>query len=83
MAYPTAYTLGESGFPHVAATVPGNFEIDLERAGALDDVFFGMNPLDAQKREHWHLFYTRTFSVGETGEYTLTFEGIDTFADIF
>ncbi|MBP3555357.1 MAG: hypothetical protein J6K63_06905 [Clostridia bacterium] len=83
MAYPTAYTLGGSGFPHVAATVPGNFEIDLERAGALDDVFFGMNPLDAQKREHWHLFYTRTFSVEETGEYALTFEGIDTFADVF
>ena len=37
MVYPTAHTLEESGFSHVAATVPGNFEIDLERAGALDD----------------------------------------------
>ncbi len=81
--YPTKNALTEAGFTVVAAKVPGNFEIDLERAGIIEDVFFGKNPLEAQKRENYHLWYTRSFSVPDKEEYRLRFEGIDTFADIY
>ncbi len=81
--YPTATTLAENGFACVKASVPGNFEIDLQNAGIIDDIFFGKNPLGAQKRENYHLWYTRTFDISEEGEYQFVFEGIDTFADIY
>lgn len=81
--YHTAAALRQSGFSYVPAIVPGNFEIDLERAGIIGDIFFGTAPLEAQKRENYHLWYTRTFSVSELGEYDLVFDGIDTFADIY
>ena len=45
--------LKKTGFKNVEAIVPGNFEIDLNKAGVIDDVFFGENPLDAQKRENY------------------------------
>lgn len=82
-AYPTENELKASGFPTVQAKVPGNFEIDLQNAGIIGDVFFGKNPLEAQKRENLHLWYVRIFDVKEDGAYQFVFEGIDTFADIY
>lgn len=81
--YPTKESLLASPLKSVPATVPGNFEIDLMCAGVLDDIFFGTNPLDAQKRENYHLWYAKTFCLEDDGEYDLVFEGIDTFADIY
>lgn len=72
----------------VEATVPGNCELDLVRAGVLPELEKGMNVLKAVPYEGYQWLYTRTFSAkacsGEHGERaTLVFEGIDTLADIF
>ena len=79
----TISALKASGFRAVGAKVPGNFEIDFERAGVIEDVFFGLNPLDAQKRENYHFWYARTFSWTEAKAFDLLFEGIDTFANVY
>ena len=76
-------SLSESDLARVAATVPGNFEIDLMKAGVLDDIFFGKNPLDAQKRENYHLWYTKTFTVDDADDYDIVFDGVDTFSDVY
>ena len=81
--FSTANELKAGGFANVPATVPGDYEIDLERAGVIDDIFFGENCLEAQKRENLHLWYTRSFSAAETADWELVFEGIDTYAEIF
>ena len=73
VSYPTAKSLSESGLASVPAKVPGNFELDLQRAGVIGDIYFGTAPLEAKKRENYHLWYTRTFSVPEIGEYDLDF----------
>ena len=66
-------------------TVPGNFELDLERIGKVPDVFFGMNPVEINKfAEDKYVYYSHTFEVHEiTGSPVLIFEGIDCFADIY
>jgi len=79
----TLSSLKLSTFARVSAKVPGNFEIDLMRAGVIGDVFYGENPLAAQKRENLHLWYARTFEVEDTKKQRLVFEGLDTFADIY
>lgn len=69
----------------ISAQVPGNFEIDLQRAGLLPDLFYGQNILQAQKLESYHLFYGRSFQYQrENGTSpVLIFEGLDTVAEIF
>ena len=69
----------------IPAVVPGNFEIDLQRAGRLEDPFFGQNVLKMQKLEAMHMFYGRRFEYHPTAGTTpvLTFEGLDTVAEIF
>ncbi len=69
----------------VEGTVPGNFELDLHRAGLIGDPYFGMNTLEMQKLENLHLWYCRTFTYhGTADENTfLRFEGIDTVAEIY
>ncbi|MBE6769865.1 MAG: glycoside hydrolase family 2 [Ruminococcaceae bacterium] len=81
-AFTTFKALKKSHLKNVPATVPGNFEIDLEKAGIIDDIFFGNNPLDAQKRENYHLWYVKKFT-SDSKNYNLVFDGIDTFADIY
>ena len=81
--YKTLGTLNCSTLSHVSAQVPGNFEIDLMRAGLLEDIFYGENPLLAQKRENLHLWYARTFEITDASPQNFVFEGIDTFADIY
>ncbi len=71
-------------YPSVAAAVPGNFELDLQAAGLIDEPFYACNTIRLQKLENLHLFYTRRFTLDTVDENTyLTFEGIDTVADIF
>lgn len=69
----------------VAATVPGNFELDFMREGKLPDLYYGTNVLLAQRLENLHLYYWTKFVYHndcET-EAQLVFEGIDTVAEIF
>ncbi len=74
-----------SDYIHIPATVPSNFELDMERAGLIGDPFLGTNPIENQALENRHLWYTTTFDCeGGGDEYTsLRFEGIDTIADIY
>ena len=70
----------------ISAEVPSNFELDLQKAGLLPDLFLGENPLESQKLEMLHLFYSRTFRVEDLSAYEnpfLVFDGIDTFAEIY
>lgn len=69
----------------VAATVPGNFELDFMREGKLPDLYYGTNVLLAQRLENLHLYYWTKFVYHndcET-EAQLVFKGIDTVAEIF
>ena len=69
----------------IPARVPGNFELDLQAAGLLEDPFFGQNVLKLQKLESMHMFYGRRFDYHSTPGTTpeLVFEGLDTVAEIF
>ena len=81
----TISELETTGFKSIEAKVPGNFEIDLEKEGLLDDLFFGMNTLKAQELEDIHLFYCRKFSADGINKTSaeLKFNGIDTVAEIY
>lgn len=78
-------SLNESGILVTDGTVPGNYEIDLERNGYIRDPFFGKNLLMEQEREMNHLFYEKVFEFEpkENRTYLLEFDGIDTVAEIY
>ena len=69
----------------INAIVPGNFELDLERAGLIEDPFFGSNPLKMQAYEDVHVLYARTFTYTPQAntEPVLVFDGIDTIGDVY
>ncbi len=71
--------------PSVPASVPGNFELDLVRAGLLpEDLYVGTNILEVQKWENTHLWYAAHVTVPETNDDCfLRFEGIDTVSEIY
>jgi len=78
----TEDALKETGFLRIDGRVPGNFELDMQEAGLLPDMYFGEDTLLAQTLENRHLWYvTRFSSEGEASR--ITFEGIDTVADIY
>lgn len=69
----------------ISGIVPGNYELDLVRAGLLEDPFYGENLLEAEKLEGRHVYYARRFHYQPrqgTLPY-LVFEGIDTIAEIY
>ena len=70
-------------FPYINGEVPGNFELDLVRAGLLADPFFGDNILTLQSLEFSHLVYYREFTAERAVGGVLRFDGVDTFADIY
>ena len=72
-------------FIKLDAEVPGNFELDLQRAEILPDIFEGTNPLLLQQYENRHLWYIKEFTLDKLpeGDAFLRFEGIDTFAEIY
>lgn len=45
----------------IKGSVPGNFELDLERDGLIKEIFLGTNSLGLQELENRHLWYARTF----------------------
>lgn len=87
-----------SPYETVPAAVPGNFELDLFRAGKISDPFYSTNILRLQELENRHLFYTLKFDIPSTFDFPseefdphtisdanvpiLRFEGLDTVAKI-
>lgn len=74
--------LKNAGFEMIPTTVPGNFELDLMKAGKVEDLYFSTNTLEAQKLEDVHVWYFTTITIEKPEQY-LHFEGIDTIADIY
>lgn len=80
----TVLSIKASGYKSVDAIVPGNFELDLYRAGIIGDPYYATNTLEIQKLECMHLYYYKEFYIGEyLDESFLHFEGIDTVSDIY
>ena len=70
----------------IPAIVPGNFELDMVRAGLLEDPYFGTNITKLRELEDRHLIYRTTFDkpVLEDNELpVIRFEGIDTYSIIY
>ncbi|NLS76675.1 MAG: glycoside hydrolase family 2 [Chloroflexi bacterium] len=85
-AVSTPAELLASGCSFVPAQVPGNVELDLERAGQLPDPFFANNTKLLRPLEYHEWWYTRTFAAprapgGQPWE--LCFEGLDIYATIW
>lgn len=69
----------------IPATVPGNLELDLNKAGKVGDLFFGTNP-DKIRRytEKLHCYYFKSFTFEEfENDPVLCFEGLDCYADVY
>ncbi len=83
--YKTAAEVLNNPYGVIPAEVPGNFELDMMRAGLLCDLYYADNVLKAQELENRHLWYAAEFTTApHTGCDTfLTLEGIDTAAEIF
>ena len=78
--------LAKSGFKKIDATVPGNVEIDLQKAGIIENPEKGDNVWQLRKYETYQWWYQRSFKKPEmkTGERVeLCFDGIDCIADIW
>ena len=80
-----ADALKQSGILVIDGTVPGNYELDLERNKLIPDPFMGKNLLLEHEREMNHLFYGKKFEIQpeEDKVYMLEFDGIDTVAEIY
>ena len=73
-------------FQTVAASVPGNVELDLLRAGLIEDPQTDSNVYLLEPWESFQWRYSRVFATPATEEggcVELRFEGIDCFADIW
>ncbi|MBQ2922958.1 MAG: hypothetical protein IJE60_07735 [Tyzzerella sp.] len=81
--YYTLEQLQDSKLLCVDCSVPGNFELDLQKAGIIDDPFFSTNVLELQKYEEHHLWYACQFEAETTKDAWLRFEGVDTYAEIY
>ena len=75
----------QGNYKTIAASVPGNFELDFMREGLLDDVYMGANSVKTQRLENLHLYYFTefTYQAKEGLDSVLSFEGIDTVAEIY
>ena len=70
----------------IPAIVPGNFELDMVRAGLLEDPYWGSNITKLRELEDRHLFYRTSFdlpAVAENELPILKLEGIDTVFDLY
>lgn len=78
--------LNKSDYAVIPASVPGNVEIDLERAGIIENPLIGDHVYDLRSYESYQWWYHRTFKkpdVREGHRVELNFEGIDCIADIW
>lgn len=80
----TSEDLKTANYTHITATVPGNFELDMEKAGMLPELLNAVNILKVQELENFHLWYSVEFlnEFSDEDSYFI-FQGIDTFADIY
>lgn len=70
----------------IDATVPGNVELDLQKAGVIADPMVGNNVNLLRKYEGYQWCYTKTFSMVSLDKnlvYQLCFGGIDCLADVW
>lgn len=81
----TAKGLQDLGIPSMAATVPGNIELDLMREGIIPDIYFGTGSYETQKYENLHLYYYTSFDYEKRMGFDceLVFGGVDTAAEIY
>ena len=78
----TVSELDAAGFTQLPASVPGNFELELVKAGIEPDFYDSTNVWNAQKYEATHVWYSTRVEIQNESQYLL-FEGIDTFAEIY
>ena len=82
----TPADLAKVGWASVAATVPGNVEIDLMRAGKLPDLSVGNNIYLVREWEGYQWWYQRKFQTPERSgkaRVELVFEGVDCMGTVF
>ena len=80
----SSFTTDIAGLNVFEAIVPGNYELDMERAGALEDLYFDENLRKSYEMEYNHLFYSKKFTLDEIpDDVDLVFDGIDTIADVY
>lgn len=82
----TPAELTRLNWPEIPALVPGNVELDLQRAGVLPDIMTGDSIYELRPFEAYQWWYRREFASprlrpGERAE--LVFEGIDCLAAVF
>jgi len=68
------------------ARVPGEVHLDLERAGIIEDPFYGLNHRKLRELEKNEWWLRRTFEVADDARWDgaeLVFEGLDTFATMW
>jgi len=78
--------LEKAGVPAIAARVPGNVELDLVRAGILEDPFFGDNIHKLRPFEFHEWWYSREFKAPASlpaDRWDLVFHGLDTVATVW
>lgn len=71
--------------PTLGASVPGNVELDFQRAGLIDDPLTGDHILQTRPMEVLHYWYIRRFSwQGDgAGDEAILLEGVDTYAEVY
>lgn len=81
----TIAEVNTSGLAQIPARVPGNLELDLQRAGLLPEPFYGLNMLQLREWESCHVWYFRRFSACPAPGCLpqLVFEGIDCYAEVY
>ena len=74
-----------SGLKILPAKVPGNFELDLERAGVCGEIFYGDNIYSMYDCENMDALYSRrfTYEPEKNTRAVLVCEGLDCFAEVF
>ena len=77
--------LKNSGYLEIAGSVPGNFELDMQKAGLIGDPFYDVDVIEMQKLENRHLWYVCEFDFSEdsTDGFYLHFDGVDTYAEYY
>lgn len=84
-SYTSSEDLIQSGLAIHTGQVPGNFELDLQRNGLIDEPFFGMNIASLFDYERANVWYYRRFTKPDNTlqDAWLVLEGVDCCADIY
>ncbi len=81
----TAAAISNAALPVYPCRVPGNFELDLQANGIIEEPFYGMNIAGLRRYEAAHVWYWRSFRATPPPgtQAQLVFEGVDCFAEIY